>query len=201
MRLLVCALAASLSAAPQALAEPVISGMVTDQTHRPISGVNVSVWDEDTSWSQSARTDGDGRFSIKHRNCKLCFVEFEPKSETGLASALFERIPGDKMRQMLVELRRGFHVRGKITRADGSGVKGVVVKIEADSPKEKSIHGGGVKVTRGDGSFAMVLTPGAKKMIIINQRFPELVERVEHSFTIIEDSALENLVLTEKKHQ
>ncbi|HEY9785126.1 MAG TPA: carboxypeptidase regulatory-like domain-containing protein [Candidatus Obscuribacterales bacterium] len=179
-----------------ALAQVEIRGRVTDQQQKPIAGVPVSAWDQDGEWSISTKTDENGRFSLNHKNCDKVFVEVAPPLKSSLASALFEGLPGDKTRQIIVHLRKGFAVRGKVVRENGQGIKGVVVKISSlQQAGSGNAHDGGAIVTASDGSFKLILTPGAKMMQIINSRYPDLKERVEQRFQVTFDGSLDPVII------
>ena len=190
----------AVSALP-AYADAIISGRVTDPSSRPVTGAKVVVFDDEATWSVSDTTDSDGKFSVKHSECKLCFVEVTPRKKGELAAALIEEVNGKSNRRFLIQLHHGFLVRGSVVSPDGRPLKDIVVKISsADKDEDSSakIHGGGAAVTARDGNYKLCLTPGHKRLTIINEKYPMLVKHLVQKFQVTSDGALENIVLPEK---
>lgn len=185
-----------------AWADAVISGRITDPGSFPVSGAKVVVFDDEATWSVSDTTDANGKFSVKHIPCKTCFVEITPRKKGALAAALIDDVSGKVDRRFLIQLHHGFSVRGSVTGADGKPLKDIVVKISsADTGEDSSarIHGGGAAVTARDGNYELCLTPGHKRLTIINEKYPALVKHLVQKFQVTSDGALENIVLP-KKH-
>lgn len=185
-----------------AWADAIISGRITDPSSFPVSGAKVVVFDDEATWSVSDVTDGNGKFSIRHEPCTSCFVEITPKKKGELASALIEEVNGKLNRRFLIQLHHGFSVRGCVVDESGEPLKDIVVKISAAEAGEDSserIHGGGAAVTAKDGNYYLCLTPGHKRLTIINEKYPLLVKHLVQKFQVTSDGALENIVLP-KKH-
>ncbi len=194
-------LASSMLGALPAIAQAIISGRITDPESRPVSGAKVVVFDDEATWSASDVSDSDGKFSIKHDLCKSCFVEITPRQKGELAAALIEEVHGNANRRFLIQLHRGFAVRGCVVSKDGKPLKDIVVKIssaEASEDSSERIHGGGAAVTAKNGNYELCLTPGHKRLTIINEKYPTLVKHFVQKFQVTSDGALENIVLPEK---
>ncbi len=184
-----------------ALADVIISGRITDPSSFPVAGAKVVVFDDEATWSQADISDGDGKFSIKHLPCETCFVEITPRKKGELAAALIEEVSGKVNRRFLVQLHHGFSVHGCVVRPGGKPLKDIVVKISsADTSEDSSakIHGGGAAVTAKDGNYQLCLTPGQKRLTIINEKYPDLVKHLVQKFQVTSDGALENIVLPER---
>ena len=187
--------------ATPAWADAVISGRITDPGSFPVTGAKVVVFDDEATWSVSDTTDRNGKFSITHLPCKSCFVEITPRKKGALAAALIDEVSGKVDRRFLIQLHHGFSVRGCVTGADDKPLKDIVVKISsADTGEDSSarIHGGGAAVTAKDGNYELCLTPGHKRLTIINEKYPSLVKHLVQKFQVTSDGALENIVLPVK---
>lgn len=195
------ALLASTCVLPACAVDFIISGRITDPGAHPVSGAKVVVFDDEATWSASAVSDADGKFSIKHEECQSCFVEITPRHKGELAAALIEEVNGKQNRRFLIQLHHGFVVRGNVVDKDGRPLKDIVVKISSADPSDDSsarIHGGGAAVTSKNGDYELCLTPGQKQLTIINEKYPTLVKHLVQKFQVTSDGALENIVLPEK---
>ncbi len=184
-----------------AWADVIIRGRITDPASSPVTGAKVVVFDDEATWSVSDTTDGDGKFSVRHDPCQSCFVEITPRKKGELAAALIEEVNGKTNHRFLIQLHHGFSVRGSVVSPEGKPLKDVVVKISsADKDEDSSakIHGGGAAVTAKDGKYQLCLTPGHKKLTIINEKYPALVKHLVQKFQVTSDGALENIVLPGK---
>jgi len=203
-RLLLALISSSLATSIlPACADAIISGRITDPESHPVSGAKVVVFDDEATWSASDVSDANGKFSIKYESCKSCFVEITPRQKGELAAALIEEVNGDANRRFLIQLHRGFTVRGCVVAKDGRPLKDIVVKIssaEAGEDSAERIHGGGAAVTAKNGNYELCLTPGHKRLTIINEKYPTLVKHLVQKFQVTSDGALENIVLPEKHH-
>lgn len=182
-------------------AEVIISGRITDPNSHPVSGAKVVVFDDEAIWSASDVSDSNGKFSVKHEECKSCFVEITPRQKGELAAALIEDVNGKLNRRFLIQLHHGFLVRGNVVSGNGKPLKDIVVKISSADPTDDSsarIHGGGAAVTSKNGDYQLCLTPGHKRLTIINEKYPTLVKHFVQKFQVTSDGALENIVLPEK---
>lgn len=183
---------------PAWAAESIISGRITDPSSNPVVGAKIVVFDDEATWSVSDISDKNGKFSIAHEPCTSCFVEITPRKKGELAAALIEEVNGKANRRFLIQLHHGFSVRGSVVGEDGKPLKDIVVKISSADTNEDSsakIHGGGAAVTAKDGNYQLCLTPGKKKLTIINEKYPALVKHLVQKFQVTSDGALENIVL------
>lgn len=187
--------------APARAVEHIISGRITDPSSSPVTGAKVVVFDDEATWSVSDTSDGDGKFSIRHEPCESCFVEITPRKKGELADALIEEVNGKTNRRFLIQLHHGFSVRGCVVSEGGKPLKDIVVKISSADKNEDSsekIHGGGAAVTAKDGNYQLCLTPGHKRLTIINEKYPMLVKHLVQKFQVTSDGALENIVLPDR---
>lgn len=189
-------LCAALNLSPAAWAgEHEVHGTVLDDSNHPLRWVQVQLWSKDGSISETTETDKKGEFEIVHApNNSKCFLEVMAPSKLGLASAIVD-IPGNESRRLVVALKRGFLVRGKVT-AHGKGLKGVIVKAvsaELGSNLKARVHGGGAAVTDRGGKFEMVLTPGNKKLTILNKQYTDLADHAEIDVSISSDTEIGNI--------
>jgi len=180
--------------------EKVISGQVRDDKNAMMSGVKVDLWTTDGAVSMSTRTDGEGKFSFTHEKCGPCFLEVFAPRKSNLASALVDEIPGDEGRSVIVTLKKGYLVNGRVMCA-GKGVKGVVVKAysrdHAKNKKER-VYGGGATTTDRNGWFEMTLTPGEKKFVILNSKHPKIAKNASIVARIITETELGEIELPER---
>lgn len=185
-----------------AYADVVISGRVTNPSNSPVSGAKVVVFDEEALWSVTDTTDANGKFSVVHEPCSSCFVEITPRKKGELAAALIEDVNGKENRRFLVQLHHGFAVRGCVVDANGKPLRDIVVKISSNDKSDDSsarIHGGGATTTAKDGNYELCLTPGHKRLMIINEKYPTLVKHLVQKFKVTSDGALENIVLPARR--
>lgn len=174
---------------------PSIAGRVFDSSHKAAAGCFVKVLDEQGDLLRSDRTGVDGSFQIAHKLCAKCMLQVVPGEGTGLASVLLDNLPGEKNRNFIVELHRGFEVSGRVL-SDGKGLKGLVVKVVPEPVgTHGDIHGGGLTLTGKDGRFLMTLTPGLKKLQVCNNRYGNLVSRYEIEINIESPLALSDIAL------
>jgi hypothetical protein len=180
---------------------PTISGRTVDSSGNPVTGIAVKLWIEDSGLRRSQTSDSNGHFQIEHKPCKSCCLEVVPPKSTGLASALIERIPGTTSRKIIVELKQGFTVHGRVVN-NGKGLKGLAVKV-SEIPEEggsnRYIHGGGTAMTNRDGLYSIILTPGPKLFVVLNNRYRQLAPRTDAKFTVTQDMTLQDVVLPEAK--
>ncbi len=173
-----------------------VHGTVLDEANEPVRWVQVQLWSKDGSISESTETDRKGEFEIVHApNATQCFLEVIAPSKLGLASAIVEGIPGNETRNVIVTLKKGFLVSGRVVGND-KGLKGIIVKaISADLNKNEKarIHGGGAVVTDRGGKFEMVLTPGRKKLVLLNKQYSEFSDHAEIDVTVSADTDIGNI--------
>jgi hypothetical protein len=184
--------ACTLTALPASALDKVISGQVRDDRNKTMSGVRVELWNTDNTVAMSTRTDDEGKFSFTHEKCGPCFLEvFAPKN-SNLASALVDEVPGDEARSVIVTLKKGYPVTGRVTCA-GKGLKGIVVKAySSDHARDKKarVYGGGAVITERNGSFEMILTPGDKKIVLLNKKYDNVAKNASIATKVITDTDL-----------
>ncbi|MBX9670613.1 MAG: carboxypeptidase-like regulatory domain-containing protein [Candidatus Obscuribacterales bacterium] len=172
--------------------DKVISGQVRDDKNKTMQSVKVELWTKDGTVSMVARTNARGEFSFTHEPCEECFLEVAAPRKSGLASALVDGIPGDEGRSVIVTLKKGYPVTGRVV-AEGKGLKGIVVKAySANHEKDLKarIYGGGAVETGRGGNFEMTLTPGEKRFVILNNRYKMLAKHADIEAKVITDTEL-----------
>jgi len=168
-----------------------LSGRVTDSANNPIKGVRVEVWEKkDAGYIAATNTDKKGEFSFAHDPCGPLFLEVTAPIKTQLASAIVENIPGTEARNILIGMKQGYLVEGRVTSRDGKPVKGILLKAFATGHAFKSserVHGGGAVETTKNGYYKMVLTPGEKTFVLLNQTMSEYASYSSHKASITHD--------------
>lgn len=168
-----------------------LSGRVTDSANNPIKGVRVEVWEKkDNGYISATSTNGKGEFSFAHDPCGPLFLEVTAPVKTQLASAIVENIPGTEARNILISMKHGYLVEGRVTSRDGKPVKGILLKAFATGHAFKSserVHGGGAVETTKNGYYKMVLTPGEKTFVLLNKNLSEYASYSSHTATITHD--------------
>jgi hypothetical protein len=178
---------------------PEITGRLTDEQRRPVSGAQVSVSNEKGVILETVETDKNGTFAVHHEACVVCNLDVVPDEKSGLASAFVENIPGGITRRFLFTLQKGFRVNGRVVY-QGHGLKAVSVKVEsADEDAASKVHSGGAAKTARDGSFALTLTPGKKHMTVSNGKFGETASHFEKEFEVLCDTTLDDINLSSSK--
>lgn len=175
----------------------VVSGRVTDQHNKPVRSAKVDLWERDGEIFKTAKTNRHGEFKIKHIRCGPCSLEVVAPPKTRLSQAFVEDVPGNEDRSVLVSLRRGFLLEGRIVH-NGKGLKDLVVKVystEHHKEDKERIYGGGATTTGFRGGFKMVLTPGNKRLVVVNKKYPELARKHQSELTITKDTKIENVEL------
>ncbi len=174
-----------------------LSGRVTDSANNPVKNVRVECWErKDNGFISSTYTDNKGEFQFAHDPCGPLFLEVTAPVKTHLASAIVENIPGTEARNVLISMKHGYLVEGKVTSREGKPVKGVVLKAFASGHAFKSserVHGGGAVVTAKNGSYKMVLTPGEKTFVLLNQNYKEYASYSSEKRTVTHDQMIVDL--------
>jgi len=143
------------------------------------------------------KTDKQGRFMLLNNFQGDCCLEVTPVVKSGLSHALIERVPGQQTRQFVVQLKHGFNISGRVVYK-GRGVKGMIVKVipaHSGSEADSSVHGGALTTTAGDGSFRVVLTPGEKSLVVINERYNGLAPELKQTVEITGDTRMPDITL------
>lgn len=180
------------SARPALALEKVISGQVRDDKNNILPGIKVDLWTNDGAVSLTTRTNEGGKFTFKHPSCGPCFLEVMAPRKSNLASALVDDIPGDEGRTVVVTLKRGYPVFGRVT-SQGKGLKGIVVKAYSrrhDTDRKERVYGGGAVLTRGGGDFEMTLTPGEKKFVLLNNKYDRIAKHANINAKVIVETDL-----------
>lgn len=188
-----------ISLLPSALADVQweIGGHVHDFDRRPVVGAQVRLLDEHGETLITDNTDESGSFSLKHKLCERCDLEVIPAEKSSLSSALLENIPGNANRTFLLTLKKGFRITGRVI-SQKHGLKGIEVRITGapeSASADRHAHVGGIALTTHDGEWKMTLTPGAKMLTIINNKYTNLVSRYEREFTVTADAHLPEIDL------
>jgi hypothetical protein len=178
---------------------PEITGRLTDEQRRPVSGAQVSVSNEKGVVIAIEETDKNGSFAIHHETCVICNLDVIPDEKSGLASAFVENIPGGITRRFLFTLQKGFRINGRVVY-QGRGVRAISVKvISADEEGSSKVHSGGAAKTARDGSFALTLTPGKKHMTVSNNKYSDENGHFEKDFEVLCDTTLDDISLSSSR--
>lgn len=176
---------------------PLLKGKVVDQQGAPVKGAKIICRNIDGGHIVTGSSDGHGAFVLEHLPCNHMSFKVIPPMKTSLTSARFESVPGDSNKQFIVQLHRGFFVRGKVTGGN-KGLKGLKLKfIAADiKNKDEAVHGGAEATTDSTGDFSVVLTPGQKQIEIHNTRYPQWQEVTRQQCQITDDASLPEIKLS-----
>jgi len=191
LSLLVCA------PAPAANDQPEVTGTVRDEGGHPLPKIHVCLRSDASGEEHSIKTDKQGRFALINNFQGDCSLEVTPFTKSGLSRALIERVPGKQTRQFVVQLKHGFNISGRVVYK-GRGIKGMVVKIvpaDAGNDTDSSVHGGALTTTAGDGTFRVVLTPGEKMLVVVNERYGGLVPELKQKVDITGDTRIADISL------
>lgn len=184
-------------ALPAHAIQKVISGQVRGDKNEILRGVKVDLWTTDGSVSMSTRTDSKGKFSFTHEKCDTCFLEVFAPKKSNLASALVDDIPGDEGRSVIVTLKKGYPVTGRVI-SEGKGLKGVIVKAYSsahDRNRKERVYGGGATITDRSGNFQITLTPGDKRIVLLNNKFDKLSKSTSFNAKVIVETDLGEIEL------
>ena len=173
-----------------------LSGRVVNQQQKPLTGVPVVLFESGGKLSMETKTGSNGEFKFQHKPCGDLCLDVLPDRGLKLAEATLENLPGEETRKLIVELKTGFLVTGRITH-DGKGIKGLIVRAKPVGAKDKRtrVHGGGTTETGRGGTFNMILTEGQKNLLVINEKYPEYSRHVEKSFGVYDDTHLGRIEL------
>jgi hypothetical protein len=173
-----------------------ISGRVVDQRQKPLAGVPVLLWESDGDLSMESKSNGTGEFKFDHKPCGDLCLEVSPEHRLKLASALIENLPGGETRKMIVELKGGYLVTGRVTH-QGKGLKGLIVRVKplGVTDKRTKVHGGGADETGRGGAFNLILTGGEKKLVILNDKYPQFSRHLQQTFSVSDDTHLGKIEL------
>jgi len=179
---------------------PAVRGTITDENLNPLKRVQVTLTGQEnpqtsaTTWA--TMTGNDGRFILQHKPCHVCVLEVLPPKSSHLAAARFSEITGTENRQVVIELKHGYEVQGRITHKR-KGLRDMTVAFSpvGQDLKPNSIHDGGWAKTNRDGRFNLILTPGLKCMHIGNERYPELLSSYQRKLSVTSDGSIPDVEL------
>jgi hypothetical protein len=197
-----------LAAATSALAKSedsfkTLTGSVTDHNLVNLAGVTIKLSGHDKPFHGIAITRCDGQFVLKHPICQSCDMEVFPSKGSSLATAWIDNIDGRDSRRIVVELQKGYEIEGRITHA-GIGLKGLIVTINSLETKDRSqqlVHGRGKAITRNNGLFEMVLTPGLKCLTVTNDRYQNLADSFSIKVSVTADGVLPDIDLPDNSQE
>ena len=173
-----------------------ICGRVVDQKQKPLGGVPLSLWESDGNLSMESKTNSSGDFKFEHKPCGDLCLEVAPDHKLKLATALLENLPGGETRKLIVELKHGYLVTGRVIH-EGKGLKGLIIRVKPVGAENKraKVHGGGADETGRGGAFNLILTDGQKKLMVINDKYPEYSRHIEKTFAVNDDIHLGKIEL------
>jgi hypothetical protein len=174
-----------------------VRGTVTDEDLKPLGSVQLRLIEADQSTVCQAQTASNGQFVLNHKVCGNCALEVIPPHDSQLASAWIDDISGGQSRRIVVQLKKGFEVHGRIVHSQ-KGLKGItiaVVPIGQENKTHNLVHGSGWARTNRNGQFQMILTPGVKHLLITNERYPKLVGSMERKLSVARDSVIPDIEL------
>lgn len=168
-----------------------LSGRVVNIKGEPAANVPVLLWEADGELSLATKTSAAGEFVFEHQGAGPLTLEVLPPLKSGFACALLEGLPGKADRKLIVKLRPGFLVSGRVEH-EGKGIKGVIVRFtpgtNVDGPQKS--HGGGAATTAKDGTFNLNLTAGPKSLLILNTKYAALKKRIEKEIVVEDEMQL-----------
>jgi len=163
-------------------------GVVTDEVSTPLKHVRVRLRDKQTDALRAVYTDRQGKFHLFDVSCRSCSLEISAANGSGLAEAVMDNIPGREPRQFVIRLQRGFAITGRVKGGDRP-LSGVSVRaVPAPGVASESVHGGGAATTGSHGQFRLILTPGAKELVIVNERYPDFAREFRRPLTVTTDA-------------
>lgn len=177
-----------------------ISGLVRDPLGHPAIHVEVIFMDEQTGSTFRKSTDSKGQFEFLHQPCNNLRLEVRPRSTSGLSYVLVEHIPGNKTRQLVIHLKQGFAVTGKVTYK-GKGIKGLRVQAlpAAISSQNNYMHDGGLSTTNSHGKYHFVLTPGLKELTVLKDKRTKFALPVHQTLMVTSDKEAPDIIIPEAK--
>lgn len=187
--------------APTALAvdSALLKGKVTDPSGRGVNGAKIVVHDEEHNEYKSGRSDSNGEFEVEHTLCNNLSFEVTPPPKLGLAPAHYQHVTGGLSKHFIVKLHPGFKISGRITAA-GRGLKGLPIRfVGLEAGSTSTVHGGASTVSRADGRFSVLLTPGKKRLEISNDEYSDLAPIYHHEITITGDTVIPDMILPVQK--
>jgi hypothetical protein len=136
-----------------------ISGKVCNAQGEPVRGASVSLIDHDSHFRLSTKTDETGHFLIKHERVQFDSLQIVPPTRLHLAQAELKDLPRTEGRHILVTLKPGIEVTGRVT-IGGQPLRGATVHAIAKS--SDVVHDRAEAITNKKGLYTLLLTPGEK---------------------------------------
>ncbi len=174
-----------------------LKGRVINQENQPVAGAKIVIHDEENGGEIKGEADGKGKFAIKHDECSYFSFDVIPPGNSSLSRAHFQHVSGESGKHFIVQLHKGFAIKGRVI-AGGVGIKGLVVKV---SPNDTSmtnvevVHGGGTTLTGRNGEYQLTLTPGQKLIEIRNDRYSDLSTSTQQQVAVSGDTRIPDIVL------
>jgi len=168
-----------------------VYGRVVDQRQKPVAGVSVLLWESNGALSMEGKSNASGEFKFDHKPCGDLCLEVDPEHHLKLACALLQNLPGEETRKIIVELKQGYLVTGRVVH-NGKGLKNLIIRVKPVGAPDKraKVHGGGASETGRGGAFDLVLTGGDKKLVIINDKYSDCSKRLEKEISVSDDTHL-----------
>jgi hypothetical protein len=167
--------------------EPTLIGRVTNEKSQPLASIQVKLQGADPAFLKNAVTDKDGSFVLTHEPCEKLKLQILPARKSGLAAAVFQHLSGRSTQRLVVQLHPGLAVTGQVVGNQHKGLAGLILNF-SDSDKTplggSAVHGGGACVSGHDGLYALTITPGIKRLAIVNHRYPEYIKLFETQIEI-----------------
>lgn len=168
-----------------------LSGKVKDEHNRPVAKAQVILHDQDSQLGVDT-TDKTGGYDISHRPVTRCAIQVVPAPTTGLAQAIMTQLRGDESRHMMIIVKRGFTVQGRVL-VKGQPLKGVLVR--AVPGEEDAIHNGGEVLTDKQGRFRMTVTPGEKVFEVHNRIWKHATGVHSQKYVVTADGAMPDIIV------
>jgi hypothetical protein len=178
--------------------QPTLLGRVTNSEMKPLGSVQLRLSSPDNSKVKaSTATKDDGSFQITHDPCKICQLEVLAPKNSGLASALLDNLSGETTRRLIIQLRAGLQIDGKVV-GQGKGLKGLdlsFIPVDESTSKRVSVHGSGLTKTGKDGSFSVIVTPGLNRLTIENDRYPDFAKHFDTQVKVTTSGGIPDVTL------
>ncbi len=169
-----------------------VSGKIKNQQGEPVKGAQVFLIDRESGQKLQAKTDKAGYFKISHDRSEFETLLVIAPEGTGLAQAALSDIPAHDARHVIVSLKPGVLVRGKVISA-GKPLKGITVRA---IPKTTDIvHDSGETSTNGKGEFWLTITPGEKVFEVIDFENDVVCGLHREAHLITTGGALPNIIV------
>lgn len=166
-----------------------ISGRVVNRDGQPVPDCRVQLWEPDGELTLTQKNKSDGEFEFKHGRSGPLVLEVFPPDGHNLAQAIARNLPGDENRKMIVKLHLGVLVTGRVV--DGKrNLKDIVLSVQpldGGLDGKARMHGVGGGITDKKGVFRMYLTPGKKRLTMLNNDYPKLPKQVVRDFDLLND--------------